>query len=980
MPAPVVFISYSHKDEAWKDKLLPHLNALVQAGVAMEVWHDRRIDGGDKWYPEITDAMDKAAAAILLISADFLASRFCVQEEVPALIRRREEAGMLLIPVLVRKCRWKAHRWLSSLQMLPRDGKCVAIDFAGDLADDVFDTVAEQVLGRFQTLATESAAKVVVSISVQQLAALSRATPNADIVPPKSVVPWPALAPEHIDLTHLPQTGKELFGRDEELALMDQAWSSSDQTAPPARILAFSAHGGVGKSTLVNRWLVEMARDRYRGATRVFGWSFYSQGVRGETAASADAFIDAALRFFGDTSPATGSPWDKGTRLAHLVGRERALLILDGMEPLQSGHAFDRGKLRDPALEALLRRLTRHSSGLCLITTRELLPDLNGHPGVITRDLEQIGPEAGRALLHTARVIGTDTQLEELARRFGPHALAISLLGVYLREHPGHGIRPAGALEQMPGAKPIERVLNGFDQWLGKSPESDALRLLGCFDRPAAPECLRALRNPPTIIGLTDRLAGLDDAGWNRTLARLEKLRLVQLRTNSSGQHAVDAHPLIREHFASLLKGTEVWRAAHRRLFDHLCASTKESYQPTLDELQPLYQAVAHGCEAGLQQQACDDVYFARIRHRNEGYSMKRLGAIGSDLAAVTCFFELPWRRVLPTFGEADKAWLLNEAAFRLRALGRLTEALDPLRAGLETSLKANDFKESAIRADNLTELQLILGDVSGAERDAAQSVTYADLSGDNFLQIVSRTVRADAMHYSGLWTEADKLFREAEQMQGSWLFSVRGFKYCDMLLASSERAAWQVMLSSTPFATTLSTSTSRRAVTERAARALDIVQSGSRGLLDIALNHLTLSRAALHTAVLEDTPRTICVPPLESAMSGLRSAGRQDYLPRSLLTRSWLRSLEGAHSGPNSAQEDLDEAWEIAERGSMKLFMADTLLHRARLFFREKTYPWPDTSAKADLAGARQLIEQCGYWRRKEELEDAEQVIGRAN
>ena len=46
------------------------------------------------------------------------------------------------------------------------------------------------------------------------------------------------------------------------------------------RILAFTAHGGVGKSTLVNHWLAEMARDNYRGATRVFGWSFYSQGVR----------------------------------------------------------------------------------------------------------------------------------------------------------------------------------------------------------------------------------------------------------------------------------------------------------------------------------------------------------------------------------------------------------------------------------------------------------------------------------------------------------------------------------------------------------------------------------------------------------------------------------------------------------------------------------------------------------------------------
>ena len=57
-----------------------------------------------------------------------------------------------------------------------------------------------------------------------------------------------------------------------------------------------------------------------------------------------------------------------------------------------------------------------------------------------------------------------------------------------------------------------------------------------------------------------------------------------------------------------------------------------------------------------------------------------------------------------------------------------------------------------------------------------------------------------------------------------------------------------------------------------------------------------------------------------------------------------------------------------------MRLFMADIHLYRARLFFREATYPWE--SLAADLAAARKLTEQCRYWRRKEELEDAEEAI----
>lgn len=86
MPPPTVFISYSHKDESWKNKLTPHLDALERAGVPMTVWHDRKIDGGEKWYPEIQEAMAHAAVGVLLISPDFLASGFITKEEVPYLI------------------------------------------------------------------------------------------------------------------------------------------------------------------------------------------------------------------------------------------------------------------------------------------------------------------------------------------------------------------------------------------------------------------------------------------------------------------------------------------------------------------------------------------------------------------------------------------------------------------------------------------------------------------------------------------------------------------------------------------------------------------------------------------------------------------------------------------------------------------------------------------------------------------------------
>ena len=93
------------------------------------------------------------------------------------------------------------------------------------------------------------------------------------------------------------------------------------------------------------------------------------------------------------------------------------------------------------------------------------------------------------------------------------------------------------------------------------------------------------------------------------------------------------------------------------------------------------------------------------------------------DLGAIACFFERPWSRVASTLSEAAQAWLLNEAAFRLRALGRLKESVEPMRAGLPT-LKSSNEKTgttAAIRASNLSELQLTLGDVQDAVHDVAQ-------------------------------------------------------------------------------------------------------------------------------------------------------------------------------------------------------------------------------------------------------------------
>jgi len=202
---------------------------------------------------------------------------------------------------------------------------------------------------------------------------------------------------------------------------------------------------------------------------------------------------------------------------------------------------------------------------------------------------------------------------------------------------------------------------------------------------------------------------------------------------------------------------------------------------------------VAHGCQAGLQREACVEVYEARILRGEKHYTWHKFGAWASELGAQACFFETQWSHVSSAFTEADQAWLLNDTAVILQALGRLTDALEPMRAGLPIELKRKDWPNAARRAGSLSELDLQLGDVPGALRDAEQSVIYADRSGDSWQRVGGRAIHANALlvQAAGRGWGA---FREAEQMQADLepkyplLCSLLGFWYCDLLLTGAER------------------------------------------------------------------------------------------------------------------------------------------------------------------------------------------------
>ena len=163
----------------------------------------------------------------------------------------------------------------------------------------------------------------------------------------------------HVTPTKLRHTAERLIGRDEDLSGLDAAWND-----PHKNVVIVRAFGGMGETSLVAAWMAELALKNWRGAERVFDWSFYSQGTREQGAASADTFMAEALRAFGDPDPTLGSPWDRGARLASLVSKSRCLLVLDGLEPLQHPPGPMEGQLKDAGLSALLKGLAARNAGL----------------------------------------------------------------------------------------------------------------------------------------------------------------------------------------------------------------------------------------------------------------------------------------------------------------------------------------------------------------------------------------------------------------------------------------------------------------------------------------------------------------------------------------------------------------------------------------------------------------------------------------
>ncbi len=982
---PIIFISYSHKDDpdpnlapqsfSWLTYIKSHLGPAAAHGI-LELWDDRRIEGGGDWRAEINDALDRCAACVLLVSRHSLSSGFILDVEMRRMLERHHSRGAHLYPIVITSCDIGAAQWLMELNLKPRDGTALEI-YPEAQRNKVMADLAREIriiLAKTQT-----------STLIGSFA--------------------PITVPEQVDIDHLPLTPyRNLVGRANELKRLDEAWSNDR-----INIVSLIAWGGTGKTALVNEWLKRLQADNYRGAEAVLGWSFYSQGSK-ERVTSAEGFLNWALHKLHLTVDAPSATL-KGEKLAEAVAKRRILIVLDGVEPLQHGPGEQESLLKDQGMRAFLRRFATtppaRSHGMILVTSRLRIRDVEQYRQTTDRlgaaqvlDLTELSGEAGAALLADNGVKGVEAELRAAVSEFEGHALALSLLASLLtRRHEGDVRRRdcVGPLLRKSGARGHDharRVLQAYEiEWLRNEPVLLAiLHIIGLFDRPATADCIAAVCSKPVISGLTDYLMNQAKSEWDDAVYALREVRL--LAPADIQTEVLDAHPLVREWFGERLQDTNeaAWRTAHIRLYDHLRSIRRGGLAPTFEQLAPLYQSITHGCSAGRHQEALDRVYIDLIcRRRPSGkglahYSGQKLGAFNSNLAAISSFFKRPFVEPFSSLKTSSQSWVLADAAFSLRSQGRVTEALVAQRIAVQMTVDAGQWPTAAARACLASEMELLLGDIGSALATIAKSIEYASYYHDALQGFRYNCYHANVLHALGKLEDAALYFAEFRTWNKDRRkvvpFGLLGYYFCDLLLSFNK--------------------------CDDAVTHIQQVMSAHRmsavALLTVAVDVLVLGRANLGLALAKDQDRSavqvyasVASLRLEESVERLRATGSLEFVPRGLLARCSFRRSVGDW---DIALGDLSEVLEIAEPGPMRLYLSDMALERARLALAKieafaplngmlekdnppkPVVPSADEIAKLKDEAAKQIsiaddyIQTCGYHRRDEELAELQAVL----
>lgn len=218
-----IFCSYAHEDEEWRKKLETHLSLLKRQGL-ISLWHDRLIVAGTNWAKEIDTHLETASVILLLVSADFLTSNYCVGIEMKRALERQEAGEARVIPILVRPVDWDRAPF-AHLQALPTDAKPL-------VTWEHLETALADITAGIRRV-------------IEEVPLLSVSAPRATLPP----------------IWNIPYSRNPFFlGRDNELLRIRQNLQTGQATAL-SQPQAISGLGGIGKTQLALEYAYRHHQD-----------------------------------------------------------------------------------------------------------------------------------------------------------------------------------------------------------------------------------------------------------------------------------------------------------------------------------------------------------------------------------------------------------------------------------------------------------------------------------------------------------------------------------------------------------------------------------------------------------------------------------------------------------------------------------------------------------------------------------------------
>ena len=721
---------------------------------------------------------------------------------------------------------------------------------------------------------------------------------------------------------------KGLIGRSNELNLLTDWVSKSGTEVYQNRLLHIIAMGGMGKSALTWKWFNDIAPQEMKPLAGRMWWSFY------ESDASFENFVTRALAYvsgYARHEVEKMSPLDREEQLLAILGREPFLLVLDGLErillayasqdairrddkdldegmpkdvagatglPAGAGESFT-GKHRlrkatDPRAGSFLRKLANVRSSRILVSTRLYPADLqasNGQTvsGSFVYFLGGLQKDDAISLWREFKVSGSREELLRLFETFENHPLLLQSLATEValfRRAPGDFDKWREAHPDFnPFNLPLVQVRSHVLAFALRGLESFTRKLLhtvAAFRMPTTYETLSALMK-------SDNKRLVDDKELDAALTELEDRGLIGWDRRAN---RYDSHPVVRG-IAWAGLGGDTKQNIYINLEAHfrsLPYARDWRHVRSLEELTPAIEL--YNTLIGLHHY---EEAFTVYRDHVEDAALYTLNAGRQSVELLEMLFPHGLDKLPYLKNSVEQAWTLNSLALSYRFSGRPLQAIPLHKKSAAILKKLNQMNALGDNLNNLADALRLCGSLRDSETAARKGYVVSTEAG--YAARMSTTLA-----YLGLVLALRGIFSEAETVLHSAL---------ELSLATTAYRPYDYLSLCALLRQDFS------AALKWAGRAIDncahlsyprgsISASRVRGVAALGLNRLKEADQYLHHALTE--------------------ARRVDLIEEEILVLIALADLRRRQAALKSARELLEDVWELAERGSYRLFLVDAL------------------------------------------------------